>query len=91
MPDAPATELQRCSLCGLRLSHARIRSLLRRRALATMLGAGVRSQQAMVNRLAALGFPATRSLVSRDLKLLKAQRIADVRWIVGANPKEKRP
>ena len=88
MPDAPAPEMERCQLCGLRLSHARIRALLRRHALRTMLGAGVRSQAAIVARLAVLGFPATRSLVSRDLKLLKAQRVVDSRWTVGTNPKE---
>ena len=88
MPDARATALQHCPLCGLKLSRARLGALLRRRALRQILvEAGIESQAAMIARLAILGFAADKVIVSKDLKLLGAQRTVDARWTIADNPK----
>ena len=88
MPDARATALQHCPLCGLKLSRARLGALLRRRVLRQIVEAGIESQADAIARLAMLGFAADKVIVSKDLKLLGAQRRVDARWTIAHNPKE---
>jgi len=86
MPDPT---LGRCHSCDVRLSPARLRALLRRRALERLIRAGYRGHANLARRLRDAGFAATRNLVTKDLTLLSAIRLVEVARAVALQRSER--
>jgi arginine repressor len=74
--------LGHCHACGVKLSQPRLLALLRRRALERLVGLSFesRTHAALAQALTDAGFPATKVTVTKDLKLLGAIRVAEVRY-----------
>ena len=86
--------LGHCHACGFKLSQRRLHSLLRRRALERLIDAtkarstGITHVQ-LARTLTDAGFPATKNAVTKDLRLLGAIRVTEVRYRLNhPNPKE---
>jgi arginine repressor len=92
-PTRASASLGRCHACDVKLSPARLRALLRRRALERLIRGrthATRATQAtLAARLRALGFAATRNLVCKDLMLMSAVRLAERTHAVTNILKEK--
>jgi len=86
--------LGHCHACGFKLSAPRLRSLLRRRALERLIAVTVRRTSSITHAqlaqtLTDAGFPATKVTVTKDLQLLGAIRVTEVRYRLNhPNPKE---
>lgn len=85
--------LGHCHACGFKLSQRRLLALLRRRALERLIEATVRRTSSITHAqlartLTDAGFPATKVTVTKDLQLLGAIRVAEVRYRLNhPNPK----